>query len=754
MRTDDLAGTSPGAALKTLFERFGPAVVLIDEWVAYARQLRDGANNGGERSAGGDFDTQFTFAQALTEAAAAAPDVVVLISIPASDVEVGGPRGKTALEKLKNVVARKAAQWQPASPDESFEIVRRRLFDPIPAERARVRDGVIRAFCDMYRTQGDQFPPGVGEGEYRRRMELCYPIHPELFDRLFDDWSALDKFQRTRGVLRLMALAISQLWQRDDRSLLIMPGNLPMDYGLLVSEMKKYLEDGWDPVIKSDVDGANSLPLRIDRDNSHFGRLSAARRAARTVYMGSAPRPDGRRGVDEKSIVLGCTQPGESPRQFADALKRLSGEATHLYVDGRQYWYSLIPNVTRIAADRANSNYDDRDADDEVRRRIDAQRGRGDFSAVQVFAEGPGDVPDNDDGVRLVVLEPDATHSPNDANSPAVELAERILAQREAGPRVNPNLVVFLAAAANRLAELRAATRLYLAWKSIVNDGSMNLTAHQQRQADSKLAETSKQVDSLIGEAFTLALTPSKQPGTSAIEWQTTRVTAVGDLAVRTSAKLVSEEKLIGTYSGVRIRMDLDRRNLWSERGDIPVHKLWETYARFPYMPRLASREVLYNAIANRDSTITWREDTFAYAEAHDGERWMGLHTDDALLPAPSGLLIHPDRVPAVPEQQEPDSDPDGDSDDGAGDSDEDTTRTRRPETSQPTQFYAQFNLDPVRCIKQLGEIADNISSRLGPDVELVLEIRAKSDEGFDESTRRTVSENANSLGAQSSEFE
>ena len=756
VRTDDLAGTSPGAALKTLFERFGPAVVLIDEWVAYARQLRDGTadDGGGERLAGGDFDTQFTFAQALTEAAAAVPNVVVLVSIPASDVEVGGPRGRTALEKLKNVVARKAAQWQPASPDESFEIVRRRLFDPIPTDKARVRDGVIRAFCDMYRARGDKFPAGVGEGEYRRRMELCYPIHPELFDRLFDDWSALDKFQRTRGVLRLMALAISQLWQRDDRSLLIMPGNLPMDFGLLVSEMKKYLEDGWDPVIKADVDGANSLPLRIDRDNSHFGRLSAARRAARTVYMGSAPRPDGRRGVDLKSVVLGCAQPGESPDQFADALRRLSGEATHLYVDGAQYWYSLIPNVTRIAADRASSNYDDRDADDEVRRRIAAQRGRGDFSAVQVFAEGPGDVPDNDDGVRLVILEPDATHSPNDENSPAVALAERILAQREAGPRVNSNLVVFLAAAANRLAELRGATRMYLAWRSIVHDGSMNLTAHQQRQADSKLAETSKQVDSLIAEAFTLALTPSKQPGTSAIEWQTTRATAVGDLAVRTSAKLASEEKLIGTYSGVRIRMDLDRRNLWSERGDIAVHKLWETYARFPYMPRLASRDVLYNAIANRASTITWLEDTFAYAEAHDGERWVGLHTDDAIPPAPSGLLLHPARVPEAPEVPKT---PPGGPKDGPDDPGSTTCppiEPPEPASSRPTNFYAQFNLDPVRCIKQLADIADHVSSQLGTEVELVLEVRAKNQDGFDESTRRTVSENANSLGAQSSEFE
>ena len=322
VRADDEAATNPGAALRTLFQQFGPAVVLIDEWVAYARQLNDSSDESAKRLAGGDFDTQFTFAQALTEAAAAVPNAVVLVAIPASDIETGGPRGRTALERLKNVVARKAAQWQPASPDESFEIVRRRLFDPVSAEQAKVRDGVLRAFSEMYRKHAKEFPPRVGEGEYRRRMELSYPIHPELFDRLFGDWSALDKFQRTRGVLRLMALVISQLWKRDDRSLLIMPGSLPMDSGPLVSEMKKYLDEGWDPVIKSDVDGENALPLHIDSEFPHFGRLSATRRAARTVYMSSAPRPDGKRGVDVKSVVLGCAQPGEPLGQFSDALRR------------------------------------------------------------------------------------------------------------------------------------------------------------------------------------------------------------------------------------------------------------------------------------------------------------------------------------------------------------------------------------------------------------------------------------------------
>ena len=747
VRSDDENGTNPAAAFRTLFEQYGPAVILIDEWVAYARQLRDGGE--GDLLAGGDFDTQFTFAQTLTQAAAGVSNVVVLVSIPSSDIEVGGERGKTALVRLKNVVRRLATEWQPASPDESFEIVRRRLFDPISSDQAKVRDGVIRAFCEMYRNQPGEFPPGTSEAEYRRRMELSYPIHPELFDRLFIDWSTLDKFQRTRGVLRLMALAISQLWQRGDQSLLIMPGNLPMDSSPLVGELTSYLERGWDPVIKSDVDGENALPLRIDKENKHFGRISATRRAARTVYMSSAPRPDGSRGVDLKSVVLGCVQPGEPVPQFADALKRLSGQATHLYVDGSQYWYSLQPNVTRVAADRAASNYTDRDADDEVKARVATQTNRGNFSAIQIFAEGPGDVPDDDGGVRLVILAPDATHSANDENSPAINLATEILSQRDGGPRLNRNLLVFTAAAANRLTELRAAARSLLAWKSIVDDNvALDLTAHQKKQADSKVTETAQQVDSLIAETFTQVLTPTQEPGTADINWQTTRATSSGDIGDRVSKKLATEEKLIAVYGGVRVRMDIDRYDLWSDRHDIAVGELWATYARFPHMPRVASFQGLADAISDGTSNLNWAQETFGYADAHNDTTWVGVRTGEHLTPGVGGLLIHPEHVPEAEDGGDGDEG-DGDEGDGGGDG-----KKPPPPGAAKHQFYAQFDLDPVRGIKQLGEILEDVTSRLGSDLELELEVRAKNEDGYDEATRRIVSENAQQHGAKAAEFE
>ena len=122
-------------------------------------------------------------------------------------------------------------------------------------------------------------------------------------------------------------------------------------------------------------------------------------------------------------------------------------------------------------------------------------------------------------------------------------------------------------------------------------------------------------------------------------------------------------------------------------------------------------------------------------------------------MPAPSGLLVHPDRVPEVSDVP---GSPPGEPSDGPEHPAGITVPPRKPEPPhlRPTQFYAQLNLDPVRCIKQLGEIAGHVSSQLGSDVELVLEIRVKNDEGFDESTRHTGSESARSLGAQSSEFE
>ena len=89
----DSTGTNPGGALRDLFAVFGPAVILIDEWVSYARQLNTRRQIPDGTTAplpAGAFETQFTFAQSLTQAAAAVPGTL----LPSPSPRVSG-RGRT-----------------------------------------------------------------------------------------------------------------------------------------------------------------------------------------------------------------------------------------------------------------------------------------------------------------------------------------------------------------------------------------------------------------------------------------------------------------------------------------------------------------------------------------------------------------------------------------------------------------------------------------------------------------------------------
>ena len=157
--------------------------------------------------------------------------------------------------------------------EEGFEIVRRRLFEPLVADNLTHRNVTARAFAELYQSQQAEFPPECRTVDYERRIQAAYPIHPEIFDRLYTDWSTLVKFQRTRGVLRLMASVIHSLWEKGDRNPLILPSMIPIDDSRVQFELTRYLSENWVPIIEGDVDGPNSLPLRIDGEITNLGKL-------------------------------------------------------------------------------------------------------------------------------------------------------------------------------------------------------------------------------------------------------------------------------------------------------------------------------------------------------------------------------------------------------------------------------------------------------------------------------------------------
>ena len=642
--------------------------------------------------------------------------------------------------------------WTPATADEGFEIVRRRLFESISPDNERERDAVIHRFGEMYRSQKGDFPSECGEGEYERRLRASYPIHPELFDRLYGEWSTLERFQRTRGVLRLMATVIYELWQRDDRSLLIMPGTLPLGEGPIVSELKNYLDESWVPVIAKDVDGENATPLHLDNENPTFGRYSAARRVARTVFMGSAPVTEAaNRGVDDRRIKLGCVQPGEAPATFGDALRHLANRALYLSTDGGRYWYSLQQTVTRLAADRA-ALVPPEEVDDEIRRRLLADKERGEFARVHPAPASPADVEDAQEA-RLVVLGPEYSHSSKTEQSPARDFAKRILDERAGGPRLNRNMLVFLAADTARLEELRDAARNYLAWRSIQRDQeALNLDTVQRSQVATRASEWDDSTTQRIGEAYQWLLVPSASPGDPEVGWEATRASGSESLAVRASKRLRSDDSLIVNFGGALLRMNLDAIPLWRD-DDVAVRDLWSYYAQYLYLPRLRDESVLAGAVEDGVRQLTWEQDGFAYADSYDeGQgRYAGLHAmEEITLREATGVVVKPEVAIAQLEQErKPPPQPEGGEE--PGDVEPEQPGIEKPEKNgKPKRFYASVHLDPLRLGRDAGQIAEAVVQHLaglrGADVEIRLEIQAAIPEGAPDDVVRTVTENARTL--------
>jgi predicted AAA+ superfamily ATPase len=764
VRADDERATNPGDKMRELFNEFSPCLILIDEWVAYARQLHEGS-----ALPAGTFDTQFTFAQALSESAKAAKQTLLVVSIPASDNEIGGDWGQRALSRLKNAIGRVESSWRPASPDEGFEIVRRRLFEPLLDKQAFVaRDAVARAFVEMYGAQHNEFPSECREAEYERRIKLAYPIHPELFDRLYNDWSTLDKFQRTRGVLRLMAAVIHSLWERNDGNLLIMPATIPIDDPGVQFELTRYLDDQWTPVIAKDVDGEHSLPLRLDREVPNLGRYSACRRVARAIYVGSAPtQRAANRGIYDRQVKLGCVQPGETVATFGDAIRRLTDRATYLYVDGNRYWYSTQPTVTRLAEDRA-SQLHEHDVQDEIVRRLrEEARSRGDFQRVHACVTG-SDIPDERE-CRLVILGPEHPHSKGQPDSISLKEADSILAHRGNSPRSYKNTLVFLAADANRLKELEAAIRQFLSWKSVWDEREqLNLDPFQSKQTDTKRKNADDTVNVRIPETYQWLLVPSQPDPKGAVEWTEVRLQGVDSMAVRASKKLRSDEMLLVQMGGVRLRLELDRVPLW--RGnDVLVKQLVEDFATYLYLPRLRDSDVLIAAIREGITLLSWNSETFAYAQSKDtNDRYLGLvgGSTAAVQHEGGSLVVKPDVAVAQQHQEAEaiqsmatygaamvaesgENETPGQAYGSTAGLDTETG-TVPPPAPTYRRFHGSVQLDSLRAGRDASRIADEViqhlSKYVGANVEVTLEIRAELPDGATEKTIRDVTENCRTL--------
>lgn len=726
-------GTAPGGKqLDQLFDSVGPCVILIDELVAYVR------------NAGAMEDNVYTFIQALTESVRRSANAVLVVTLPEHAQEAGGERGMEALNRLDAVFGRIEAVWQPLEVHQAFEVVRRRLFEP--TLDAAERDRTCEAFAAMYSRQRSDYPRDAGEGHYRERLKQCYPIHPEIFDRLYEDWSSIHQFQRTRGVLRMMANCVSRLWRAGDGGPLIMPGSFPLSDPALAAEFAPLLDGNWSPVL-SEVDSADSRADLLDKEQSRFGDVGgAARRITRAVFLGSAP---GRaaKGIDDQHIRLGVVQPGHGVSVYNDALGRLTDQLFYMYASDGRYYFHAEENLNKVADNRA-SELSERELDEEIVKRLGAARGR---RADVIVAPDPHDrqgVPEGEQ-VRLVVLGPGhALPSRAQETDRAGEAALRILQWRGEAPRVRKNLVVFLAARQDEIRALRRETRRYLAWDSIV-DGPRKLDTlrdDRSKQAGNSLRDADRATDAALVRAWRWALAPAQaDPQRAEFTLGELACEPGGDGQIVEAAfrKLAEEEAVVEAITPRALATMLEQR-FWGNPAygeHVGVDRLWDAVCSNVYLHRLRNLSVLYDAI---EAGVA--EGAFGHAADYDAaqQAYTGLDYSRQIEDARRGLIVSPEtarRQLAAQGTEPPVTLP---------------PVTPPPVTptdvSAPTRVAARkmlqgsISLDEVRRLED--EIVRNLSGE-GVEITITIAIEARKAEGFSENTLRAVRENGEQLGVQ-----
>jgi hypothetical protein len=342
-------------------------------------------------------------------------------------------------------------------------------------------------------------------------------------------------------------------------------------------------------------------------------------------------------------------------------------------------------------------------------------------------------------------------------------------------------MLVFLAADKTRFAELDRAVRLYLAWKSIETEKvSLDLTPFQANQVDQKKTSSDQAVKGRIPETYVWLLVPGQKRPESGkafpdVEWHEIRLQGQEALAERASKKLKNEELLITNMAGTRLHLEIAQVPLWRAPGNhVGVKQLVDDFAKYVYLPRVRNAQVILDAVQEGAARLTWRQDTFAYADSYDAAagRYRGLEAgrrpnvqlnSDSVVVKPEIASQQIERESAATSSAPVEHVAGQPADEGATETvmasdGASTTWAGSAKTLALRRFHGSATLNSTRLSRDADMIATSVvqhlTGLLDAKVKVTIEIEAQLPSGAPENVVRTVTENCRTLKFDSQGFE
>lgn len=678
VRPSDESRTAPGSeALDRLFAAAGPSLILLDETLSYITKASGLTVGRGYLS-----DQAQEFLLELTRAVSSSDNVALVLTMTSSEPEQIGEAAIRAAREIDTAtrILRRTRQVEvSAEREELYEILKRRLFDTDPAQIEAQARSAAQAYWDYYRAHPGDFPQESQAPEYRDLMVRAYPFHPTLIETLRDRWGSISGFQRTRGVLRLLALVIGDLYRQQRATPLIQPAHVNLDNGQIRAELLEYVDNrgGYESAIFSDIGGTDeSKAPALDRvTGGDYARHHIATGLATAIFVYSHSGATQRAASAERpQLWLATLQPGVVPALAADALDKLRARLWYLIIHEGTYRIDSQPNLNQMLVTRMDAIRQEPDSIRErIRTAVEALVGERIFPETVIWPEEPGQVI-NRRRLTLAVLDPTYAWHPDESRQQgARRFIENILSSAGNTFRQFKNSLVFLLPTNEGVRVMEETAIRLLALEAINRQYSGGgLSGEQVEELKTQLDRARKGLPGAVWGAYTVTIAPSGQANPQQADtegqlslWVRQEHGFPGyrpgehTLAGRVRKRLIDDQRLLERLDPRLISEGKgDQWRLWpAEDEQINVATLWDYFCRFPYLPMLTGPEAL-------QQTIAWgvQRSLFAYALG-DGADFDTIYFQETL---PAGnfaivegaWLLRPSLAERLLKQAEPESEP------------------------------------------------------------------------------------------------
>lgn len=608
--------------LKRLFDK--PTLLLIDELPEYL--LKADSRRIGNVSLA---DLTIAFIQDLIRAIASVNNCMLIITLTASQklYESYSKKMRDGIKKmtdfrvdnissdLKESLSRQAQFIVPVSKEEVYDVIVKRLVK----ERRRDYEEVVNAYYSYYESKGLIYEP-----DYREKMLKAYPFHPFLIDTLYDRVSSIDKFNKTRGMLRLLALVLNSIYKNKRECKLVSTGDIDLAEPLIKEDLTDSIDYGeFKPVIESDC---ISKARKLDMKKS----IRLAEKIARTIYLYSLISALKVSGIRPNELKLAVCYPDIDPSLVDDILDEIDKEFWYIKRIDNQYYFTTKPNINKIIEE-----YMREVKEEEVRHKIRStlesllEKGRSLFT-VTVWDRD--ELIDNEK-LKLFVVDYNDISSNEEHNK---RLFKDIIEMSKNGIRNYQNTLVLLAPDYHGIDILKLAAKRVIACEKAIRDERVQLDKEEKKKAESRREEFNLELEQQCINTYSKVL----YPHSSEIKENTLSFLDIKKIDLISSIRelLTKKGKLVDSINPEVIT------DMVADNDKVQVKEIYEWFLRNREARFVVNAEKILDAIGEGV-----KRSMFGYAdkleEVNDNKYKAWIGSDAAIVISWDGWIINKDLI-------------------------------------------------------------------------------------------------------------